>query len=147
MSDGVIAGWEAKFEFNRWRPVTAIRAGDSDGNEATIGDPMWSSFLNTPPHPDYPSTHSEVAGAGARVLKEFFEDDCIPFTATSGVPFPGITRSFASFSEAAAENADARVYAGIHTRSAVRDGTRQGEEIGRYVFRHALKPAFDNRRH
>ncbi len=140
MSDGIIGGWQAKFDFNRWRPVTAIRAGDTDGNDATAGDPNWSSFLNTPPQPDYPSTHSVVAGAGAEVLRQFFGADCIPFTATSGVPFPDLTRSFTSFSEAAAENADARVYAGIHTRSAVEDGTRQGEDIGRFVFKNALRP-------
>jgi hypothetical protein len=140
MSDGIIGGWQAKFDFNRWRPVTAIRAGDSDGNEATAGDATWSSFLNTPPQPDYPSTHSVVAGAGSQVLRQFFGTDRIPFTATSGVPFADLTRSFTSFSEAAAENADARVYAGIHTRSAVEDGTRQGENIGRFVFKNALRP-------
>jgi hypothetical protein len=140
MSDGIIAGWQAKFDFNRWRPVTAIRAGDSDGNEATAGDVTWSSFLNTPPHPDYPSTHSVVAGAAAQVLRRFFGTDCIPFTATSGVPFSDLTRSFTSFSQAAEENGDARVYAGIHTRSAVEDGTTQGERIGRFVFNKALRP-------
>ena len=72
MSDGIIAGWQAKFDFNRWRPVTAIRAGDSDGNEATVGDTMWSSFLNTPPQPDYPSGHSVVAGAAATGSAEIF---------------------------------------------------------------------------
>ena len=140
MSDGIIAGWQAKSDFNRWRPVTAIRAGDSDGNEATVGDTMWSSFLESPPQPDYPSGHSVVAGAAAQVLRRFFGTDYIPFIATSGVPFAGLTRSFTSFSEAAEENADARVYAGIHTRSAVKDGTRQGEKIGRFVFDKALRP-------
>jgi PAP2 superfamily len=140
MGDGIIGGWQAKYDFNFWRPVTAIRAGDTDGNDATVGDPAWSSFLNTPPQPDYPSTHSVVAGAGAQVLRRFFHTDYVPFTATSGVPFPALTRSFTSFSEAAAENANARVYAGIHSRSAVEDGTRQGERIGQYVYTHALRP-------
>ncbi len=140
MADGIIAGFQAKYDFNFWRPVTAIRAGDADGNDATLGDPEWSSFLNTLPNPDYPSTHSISAGAAAEILRRFFHDDRIPFEATSGPPIPNVTRSFTSFSEAAAENEDARVYAGIHFRSAVVDGTRQGTEIGRFVFRHALRP-------
>lgn len=140
MTDGVIAGFREKYTFSFWRPVTAIRAGNSDNNEATQGDPTWSSFLNTPPHPDYPSTHSVEAGAGAEVLRLFFRRDDIQFAATSGLPFAGLTRSYDSFTQAAAENADARVYAGIHFRSAVVDGTRQGQRIGRYVFLHALQP-------
>jgi len=140
LADAVIGGFQAKYDFSFWRPVTAIRAGDSDGNDATAEDQEWSSFLNTPPIPDYPSTHSVLAGAAAEVLGRFFNNDNIPFTATSGVPFPNITRSFASFSQAAAENADARVYAGIHFRSAVEDGTAQGASIGGFVFRHSLRP-------
>ena len=58
MADGFIAGFETKYDFNFWRPVTAIRAGDTDGNDATVADPTWSSLLNTPAIPDYTSTHS-----------------------------------------------------------------------------------------
>jgi hypothetical protein len=141
MADAVIAGFQAKYEFNRWRPVTAIRAGDTDGNNLTLADPAWSTFLNTPAHPDYPSTHSVMAGAAAAVLRRFFHDDRITFTASSGVPFANLTRSFTSFSQAASENGDARVYAGIHTRSAVEDGTKQGTNIGRFVYLHSLRPS------
>lgn len=111
MADGVIAGWETKYDFNFWRPVTAIRAGDTDGNDATVADPNWISLLNTPAHPDYVSTHSVLGGASSEVLRRFFGDDDIPFTITSGVPFAGLTRSFTSFSPAAAENGESRIYA------------------------------------
>jgi len=140
LADGYISTYEAKYFYNFWRPVTAIRAGDLDGNPRTIADPEWTSFLVTPPIPDNSSGHS-VAGAGvAHVLARFFDNDNICFTTTSGAPFPGITRSFTSFSQAAQENADSRVYAGIHFRSACRDGLKQGTKVGRYIFNHFLKP-------
>jgi hypothetical protein len=88
MADGFIAGFETKYRFNFWRPVTAIRAGDTDGNDATIADPKWSSFLNTPALPDYTCTHSILGGAASEVLRRFFGDDHRMFTTTSGPPFP-----------------------------------------------------------
>ena len=91
MADGFIAGFETKYDFNFWRPVTAIRAGDTDGNDATIADPNWSSLLNTPAIPDYTSTHSVLGGASSEVLRRFFHNDDVPFTTTSGVPFAGLT--------------------------------------------------------
>jgi hypothetical protein len=72
MADGFIAGFQTKYHFNFWRPVTAIRAGDTDGNDATVADPNWSSFLNTPALPDYTSTHSILGGAASEVLCRFF---------------------------------------------------------------------------
>jgi hypothetical protein len=140
MADGFIAGWKTRYEFNFWRPVTAIRAGDTDGNDATIADPAWSTLLNTPAIPDYPSTHSILGGAASEVLRRFFRDDDVAFTTTSGVPFAGLTRSFASFSQAAAENGESRIYAGIHFRSAVEDGIKLGGKIGGFAFTHALQP-------
>jgi hypothetical protein len=144
MADGYIAGFETKYDFNFWRPVTAIRAGGMDGNDATDPDPAWSSLLNTPAIPDYTSTHSILGGAASEVLRRFFRNDNIPFTTTSGVPFAGITRSFVSFSQAAAENGASRIYAGIHFRSAVEDGIEQGTQIGRFVFTHTLRPLEEN---
>jgi hypothetical protein len=140
MGDGFIAGMEDKYTFNFWRPVTAIRAGDTDGNQATLVDPTWDSLLNSPAIPDYPSTHSVLGAAAAEVLRRFFHHDDIPFTVTSGAPFAGLTRSFTSFSQAAQENGDSRVYAGIHFRSAVQDGLKQGKTIGRFVVTHAFRP-------
>ena len=141
MADGFIAGMEAKYTYNFWRPVTAIRAGDTDGNPATELDSSWSTLLNTPSIPDYPSTHSVLGGAASAVLRDFFKNDQVPFTTTSGAPFAGITRSYTSFSQARTENGESRIYAGIHFRSAVEDGIKQGEKIGRFVLEHALRPA------
>ena len=140
MADGFIAGFETKYEFNFWRPVTAIRAGDTDGNDETVADPAWSTLLNSPAIPDYTSTHSILGGAASEVLRRFFRDDDLPFTTTSGAPFSGLTRSFASFSQAAAENGESRIYAGIHFRSAVEEGIKQGNQIGAFTFTHALQP-------
>jgi PAP2 superfamily len=140
MADGYIAGFQTKYTENFWRPVTAIRAGDTDGNSRTTADPGWSSFLNTPPVPDYTSTHSVLGGAAAEVLRRFFRNDDVPFTMTSGVPFAGITRSFMTFSQAAEENGLSRIYAGIHFRSTVEDGISQGKRIGAWVFAHVLRP-------
>jgi hypothetical protein len=134
MSDGYVAGADTRYLYDFWRPVTAIREA------ATNGDAAWESFLNTPPIPDYPSTHSVCGGAAATILARFFDGDAIAFTTTSGAPFSGITRSFASFSQAAQENADSRVYAGLHFRTACRDGVMLGQTIGRHAFTHYLQP-------
>jgi len=139
IADGFIAGADTRYLHNFWRPVTAIRAGDTDGNEATVMDSAWETYLNTPPLPDYPSTHSVAGGAAATVLARFFGSDQMAFSMTSGAPFAGITRSFKSFSQAAQENADSRVYAGIHFRSACSDGIKLGQQIGRRGFAQFLR--------
>jgi len=140
IADGYIAGADTRYLYDFWRPVTAIRTADTDGNDATAVDGAWESFLNTPPLPDYPSTHSVAGGAAAAVLARFFGSDQVAFTMTSGAPFAGITRSFSSFSQAAQENADSRVYAGIHFRTACQDGITLGNSIGRRAFIQYLQP-------
>jgi membrane-associated phospholipid phosphatase len=140
IADGYIAGADTRYLYSFWRPVTAIRAADTDGNDATAADPGWESYLNTPPLPDYPSTHSVAGGAASAVLARFFNgDDEVAFTMTSGPPFAGIARSFKSFSQAAQENAESRIYAGIHFRSACTDGIKLGEQIGRRAFAQYLQ--------
>lgn len=140
IADGYISGADTRYFYNFWRPITAIRAGDTDANDATVADPTWETFLNTPPLPDYPSTHSVAGGAASAVLARVFGTDQVAFTMTSGPPFADITRSFTSFSQAAQENADSRVYAGIHFRTACQDGIKLGEQIGRRAFAHYLPP-------
>ena len=120
--------------------MTAIRAGDTDGNDATVADPAWSTLLNTAGNPRLHLDSQRPGRRASEVLRRFFHDDDVPFTTTSGVPFAGLTRSFTSFSQAASENGESRIYAGIHFRSAVEEGIRQGKHIGRFVFRHTLKP-------
>jgi membrane-associated phospholipid phosphatase len=133
MADGFIAGFKVKYDVRFWRPVTAIRAADSDGNRFTEADPDWMSYLVTPPVPDYPSTHTVLGAAAAEVLIHFFGDR-LRFSTTS-VTEPGVVRTFRGFSQAAQENAASRVYAGIHFGHAVTDGYRQGAKIGRRVAR------------
>jgi len=140
MADGFIAGWNAKYLYNFWRPVTAIQKGDTDNNPSTEPDAGWLPFLITPMIPDYTSTHSVLGAAAAEVLALFCGTDFVSFQTTSGAPFAGITRSFTSFSQAALENGNSRVLAGIHFRSAVTDGVRQGEKVGKFIFDHSLKP-------
>jgi membrane-associated phospholipid phosphatase len=138
-ADALFAVFDAKYTYNFWRPVTAIRAADTDGNPATAPDPTWSSFLVTPAHPSYISAHSGVSSASAAVLAAFFGSDAIPFTFSSD-SLPGVTRSFASFSAAAQEASDSRVYAGIHWRFDVQAGQTLGSAVGDYVFTHILLP-------
>ena len=137
MADGYIAGFEAKYDFRFWRPVTAIRAAAADGNRFTKPDESWTPFLITPPVPDYPSTHTVVGAAAAQVLIHFFGDE-IAYSTTS-VTAPSVIRDFEGFSDAAVENGASRVYAGIHFVQAVTDGYRQGIGIGRKTAR--LLPA------
>jgi hypothetical protein len=140
IADGFIAGYDTRYHYDLWRPITAIRAADTDGNDATTADPTWESFLNTPAIPEYPSTHSIAGGASSAVLARFFGKDEFEFRMTSGAPFAGITRSFKSFSQASQENAESRIYAGVHFRSACRDGIKLGEQIGRRVTTLFLQP-------
>jgi hypothetical protein len=140
LADGVIAGFDTKYRVNRWRPITAIRAGETDGNEETVGDPTWENLLNTPAHPDYVSTHAVQGGAASAVLRQVFGTDQVAFTATSGAPFAGLTRTFSRLSEAGQENADSRVYAGVHFRSATTNGLKLGRQVARFTVKHALRP-------
>lgn len=140
MADGYIAGWKIRYVYDLWRPVTAIREGDNDGNDATVGDPTWDSHQNTPAVSDYPSTQSTFSAAAAVALASTLGGDQASFTVASGKPFDGISRSFISFSQAARESADSRVYAGIHFRSACEDGLALGAKIGQRASTLYLQP-------
>jgi PAP2 superfamily len=139
MADGFIAGFDAKYQYNFWRPITAIRVLEpGDGHPAD--EPGWSSFLVTPPVPDYPSTHMVLGAAAAAVMREFLRTDFVSFTMTSGAPYGGITRRFWSLSAAARENGASRVFAGIHFLTAVTAGYELGDRVGVWVFEHAFAP-------
>ena len=140
MADAYIAGFKIRYAYDSWRPITAIREGDNDGNDATAGDPTWDSHQNTPAVSDYPSTQSTFSAAAAVVLASLLGGDQASFTVTSGKPFEGLTRSFSSFSQAARESADSRVYAGIHFRSACEDGLALGRKIGQRTVTLYLQP-------
>jgi len=145
MADAGIACWDGKYRYVFWRPITAIRAGDTDGNASTDPDPTWTPWLDffppgTPAHPEYPSGHSTVSGAAAAILASMFGDDT-PFTVTSEVR-PG-TRAFPSFSAATAEIADARVFGGIHFRTSCVRGNALGQAVAGYVSSHAMRARED----
>jgi PAP2 superfamily len=141
MADAGIACWDGKYRYVFWRPITAIRLGDTDGNAGTDPDPTWTPWLDffptgTPAHPEYPSGHSTVSGSAAFVLAAEFGDDT-PFTVTSEVR-PG-TRAFPSFSAVVAEIADARVFGGIHFRTACVRGNTLGQAVAGYISSHAMR--------
>lgn len=128
MADGFIAGFGEKYEHRFWRPVTAIHAAAGDGNPQTEPDTAWQPLLVTPPVPDYPSTHTVLGWAAAEALIDVFGDR-VRYSLTS-LTLPGVTRHYRGFSQAAEENGNSRLYAGIHFRYAVKEGKRQGRSIG-----------------
>jgi membrane-associated phospholipid phosphatase len=140
-ADGVIAFYDAKYVYNFWRPVTAIRAADSDNNPDTTADPNWLPEVgNTTPDPSYPGAHAVIAAAGANVLGSFFGSDQFIFTVTSEV-MAGVERSFTTFSEAAEEATLSRIFAGVHFRTDLIAGKQLGTDVSTYVLDTLLKPA------
>jgi membrane-associated phospholipid phosphatase len=135
MADAGIACWDAKYRYVLWRPITAVREGSVDA------DPTWKPWLDffpggTPAHPEFPSGHSTVSGAAAFILASAF-GDATPFTIDSDAR-AGV-RAFSSFSSALAEIHDARVFGGIHWRTACRMGSALGEAVAAYVSSHAMR--------
>jgi hypothetical protein len=134
IADAAIGCWDAKYTFNSWRPITAIRETADDGNPATTSDPTWTPLFATPAHPEYPSGHSCATAAAAMVLAHEFGEHT-PFDVTTDL-LPGVTCSFQSFSEAVEEVKNARVFAGIHFRAACEDGATLGQQVAQYVLDH-----------
>ena len=149
LADGYIASFHTKFDVHRfWRPVTAIRLADTDGNPATAADPTWTPLVTTPPVPDHESAHAVQGAAAAAVFRHFFATARLSFTACSYTVAPEssctgadpVLRRYRSPSQAAAENGDSRVWVGFHFRRAVDVGLRHGNDIGRWTSRRLLKP-------
>ena len=136
LADAGIAAYDAKYEFDRWRPITAIREADIDGNVNTVADPNWEPFLSTPSHPDYLAAHSVFGGAAGEILDDFFGNN-ISF-ATTSQELPGISRLYMGFTQAAEENSDSRIYGGVHFQSATQDGLATGIAVGQFVSQHFL---------
>jgi hypothetical protein len=137
--DSQIACWDAKFHYNFWRPVTAIRAGDTDGNPATAPDAGWIGLAITPPHPEYPAAHGCWTSATARIVEHFNGTNVVHFVLDSTVT--GTTHVFETTDDLRAEIIDARVFGGMHFRNSVEIGARMGEQVAdwvAYVFRHKL---------
>lgn len=136
MADAMISCYDAKYAYEFWRPVTAILLAADDGNPATIEDPNWPPLLATPPVPEYPSGHSCASGAAAALLGEYFGEDT-HFNVGSDV-MVGVIRSFQSFSQALEEVKNARIFGGIHFRSACDVGQKLGIDVAAYVLQHLV---------
>jgi PAP2 superfamily/RTX calcium-binding nonapeptide repeat (4 copies) len=132
LADAAIMAWNTKYDTNFWRPVTGIHEGDTDGNSRTVGKPDWTPLLPTPPFPAYVSGHASFSSAAAAVLRDFYGTDKISFTLPSENPAVS-ARSFRSFSHAAQESANSRLYAGIHWRFDNEDGLSAGRALGEFV--------------
>jgi hypothetical protein len=135
-ADAIIGCWDAKYTYSSWRPVTAIEMADSDGNPDTAPDVSWTPLIVTPSHPEYPSAHSCASGAAAQILSHYFGRNTA-FSMSSAL-MPGVMRYFPNFSAAMEEVKNARIFGGIHFRTACNDGQILGEEVGQYVLGHAL---------
>jgi hypothetical protein len=134
MADATISCWDAKYVYEFWRPVTAIPLAAEDGNPATAEEANWTPLIATPAHPEYPSGHSCNSAAGAAVLSTYF-GEYSQFDLRSEVMF-GITRSFRSFSAALDDVKDARIFGGMHFRSACEAGQQIGIQVASYVMKH-----------
>ena len=138
LADAYTAGWDSKFHYNFWRPFTAIRTASNDGNSNTAPDPVWEPLMPTPPVQDYPSTHSALGNAAATVLTSILGDN-LSFSFQSPTSNPAnLTRQFKSFKQAALENADSRVMAGIHFRFSCESGLTLGDKVGTWIVQHHL---------
>jgi hypothetical protein len=138
-ADASIACWTAKYSFNFWRPQSAIRNADVDDNAGTDADPAWTPLFPTPPHPEYLSGHSTNSSAMASAMMLLFGDEPgVPIVATSPTN-PGFERHWERLSEGIDEVIEARIYSGIHYRSADEEGAEVGRKIARFVVSHALR--------
>jgi hypothetical protein len=137
-ADSVIASYESKYYFGFWRPITAIRAADTDGNPDTEADPNWTPLRPTPNFPDYVSTHAATWGGFSEALRQFFGTKFIhiPMWSTT----TGTTHVFTNTDDVNKEIIDARVYVGFHFRTAAVHGVVMGKKVARYVANNYFHP-------
>jgi len=138
IADAVISCWDAKYFYEFWRPITAIRLASTDGNPDTAEQADWTPLLVTPPYPEYSSGHATGTGAAHAVLTIYFGDD-MPVEGTSE-GLPGVVRAWPNFTSAADEANLARIWGGIHFRTAVRDARIAGDAIGAFVMANVAQP-------
>lgn len=133
VADAAISAWDTKYAYNIWRPIDAIRQGDTDGNALTGDDDFWTPLLPTPNHPSYTSGHSTFSGASATLLSLFFGSDALDFCSRDEVR-PGVSRCFTSLWDAALEGGMSRIYGGIHFSFDNTAGLKAGALAARNVF-------------
>jgi hypothetical protein len=132
LADATIAFYDSKYTYAFWRPITAIHAGDTDGNPDTVADPAWTPLSTTPADPSYPGAHSVVSSAAADILSAFYGDR--NKLVVSSELLPGVTRSFGSYSAVVKEAGLSRIYGGVHTRIDHVAGVKLGDDVARFVL-------------
>jgi len=137
-ADATIAGWDSKYHYGFWRPITAIRAGDTDGNPNTEADPTWTPLSTTPNHPEYLSAHAFVDGAWIETVRQFFGTKKLQVTMTSTTT--GTSMSFSSTDDIVKAVEDARVFAGFHYRTSCVRGAVLGKKVAKYVAKNYFQP-------
>ena len=137
--DGLISSMETKYYYNRWRPVTAIREADTDGNPNTEPDAAWFPLITTPPFPSYPSAHASAGGAARKVLERLYGKDGFLITLTSPTA-PSVTLYYTAWKQITDDIDDARIFGGIHFRSDQERGAQQGWQVGSYILETQLLP-------
>jgi hypothetical protein len=145
INDAITAVLDAKYHYNFWRPITAIRNGDVDGNPATDREATWQPIANTPMHPEYPCSHCIQSGAVAGVIKAVLGTVDIPEIAMTSPTAPGVTHRWTNMKAYTEEIANARIWAGFHYRFSTRVGTEMGYAIGEYVAKNVMKQAAPSR--
>jgi hypothetical protein len=139
--DAVIAVFDAKYKYEFWRPITAIRNGDIDGNPATARDAAWQPIDATPMHPEYPCAHCIISSSVAAVVQGLLGSDEIPEVTLTSPFVPGVTHRFTDLRAYTDEVANARICAGFHYRFSTVAGREMGQEIGAYVVKSVMQPA------
>jgi hypothetical protein len=137
-ADVQIACWDAKYHFNFWRPITAIRAADTDDNPLTEADTDWTPLAITPAHPEYPAGHGSSEGVFAEILRRFFGTKHINITFNSTVT--NTTHTFENTDDMVSDMIEARICGGMHFRSAVVDGTVLGKKVAKWIAKHYFRP-------
>jgi len=140
VADSIIGGWNAKYHFSFWRPVTAIQNGDIDGNSATVADLTWMPLGITPNHPEYPAAHGCLTGAIATILKDYFGTPNVNFTVSSTVFNPAHVHTFNSTKDLEQEVGDARIYAGFHYHHSVVQGFVLGQHVALQMLVNFFRP-------
>jgi hypothetical protein len=143
ISDSFVASFFNKYHYNFWRPETAIRAGDTDGNPKTVTDPSYLPFITTPCFPSYPSNHGSGSGGGAEVSRRIYGEGGHSIT-LSNPDVPNIVLQYTAFKQITDDVSDARVYAGIHFRTDQVEGARLGRAVGAAVYKNNLRPVHDD---
>ncbi len=140
LTDAYIAVFDAKYRYEFWRPITAIRNGDMDDNPATELQATWQPIDNTPMHPEYPCAHCIESGAAVAVIEALLGSADIPEVSMTSSTAPGVTHRWTNLAAFTDEVANARIWAGFHYRFSTRVGTDMGRKIGEYVVQNAMRP-------